>query len=113
MSNWLIDGFNSLAESISNFISLGLEIIVHALFYPLTMVSYWMSSILGLIFDPFIEFTNNMMIWDNLVFDFIFTVLGSILPFTHAIILFTGITIVLIYRVYHFLKDIHILGNSI
>lgn len=110
---WIIDSFTTLADSISNYISLAVEIIVGTLFYPVTMISYWGSSILNLIFEPFIEFADNLMVWNNLLFDFLLSVLANILPLTHGLILFTAITIVLFYRLYHFLKDINILGNSI
>lgn len=113
MTSWLIDSFTSLADAIGNFIALGIEIIVHAVFYPVTMLGYWMSAILNLIFEPIIEFNNNLMLWDNLVFDFLLSILTNMLPLTHLILVFTGITIVLAYRIYHYLKDVHILGNSI
>ena len=113
MSFWLIDSFTSLADAIGNFIAIGLEIGLHALFYPFTMLSYWISAILNLIFEPVIEFNNNLMLWDNLVFDFLLSILINMLPLTHLILVFIGITIVLMYRIYHYLKDVHILGNSI
>lgn len=110
---WIIDSFNSLAESISNYISLALEILVYALFYPVIMTAYWLSGITHLIIDPFIDYTVDTMDFGNTLFDFLFSVLGSILPFKLGVLFFAGLTLIILYRIYHFVKHVSILGFKI
>lgn len=110
---WLIDGFNSLAQAISNYIAVGIEIIIYAIFYPIIMIAYWLSAITHLVIDPNITYAENQMIFANSIFNFLFTVIGSILPFKLGILFFAGLTLVILFRIYHFIKRIYILGTGI
>lgn len=110
---WIIDSYNTLAEAIANYIGMALEILFYGTSYPFVLTAYWLSAITHLIIDPFIEYNGYMWGFGSSIFDFLLTVIGSILPFKLGILLFTAITIVILLRLYYFLKDIQIFGWSI
>ena len=110
---WIIDSFLGLAQAISSFISQAIEILINCLFYPFERVLYWLGAIINLFIECFVGIISSLWNIYTILYDFLSSILVSIMPYTLTVIILTGITIVFLFRIYHFIKDVSILGNKI
>lgn len=110
---WLIDNFNDLALALANYISQMLELLLNCAWYPFQLLFYWLSAIFTLVFNTFTGFIN--ILWNNMstVYSFFIDTLLNILPYKISVVIFLSLSIIFIFRLYHFLKDISILGFKI
>lgn len=110
---WLINELLDLALVICIYISQAIEVLVDCLFYPLERIFYWLSAILNLIIECITGIINSLWNIFTIIYDFIGCIFSAILPYTLFLIIATGLTIVFLFRIYHFIKEIEILGNKI
>lgn len=108
-----IDSLLELALSIGEYISQGVYAVVVCLFYPVQVSFYWISSILGVIWNPFIEFFAAFAEINSTLFNHLTTSIYTMLPATWTLIIILGLTIVFTLRLYYFVKDISIFGFKI
>lgn len=111
-SGW-IDNLLELALSIGEFISQGAYAIVICLFYPLQVSFYWITSILGAMWNPFIDFFGAFAVINSTLFNHVTSSITSMLPSAWTLIIILGLTIVFTLRLYYFVKDISILGFKV
>ena len=110
---WLIDDLVDLALAICTYISQALEVLLNCLLYPFEKIAYWFVNIFTLMFEAFIGIINS--IWDifDILYNFISDTLTAFLPYTLLIVVLMGLTIMFLFRIYRFVKDIEIFGFSI
>lgn len=110
---WLIDDLVDLAQAICTYISQALQVLLNCLLYPFEKIAFWFVNIFTMMFDAIIGIINN--IWDifDILYIFISDTLEAFLPYTLLIVVLMGLTIVFLFRVYRFVKDIEIFGFSI
>lgn len=107
---WLIDDLVGLAQALAAYISQALETLIDCLFYPFEKIFYWFSAIANV----FIEAVKGIMgsLWNiyNILHDFLFGVLSAALPYSLTILIFTGLSILFLFRIYRFVKGVSIAG---
>ena len=110
---WLIDSLLDLAKARSVYISQAIEVLLNCLFYPFERVLYWMGAIIGLILNCITGIIDSIWNIFTIIYDFTGNLLATFLPHTLLLIVLTGLTIVFLFRLYHFIKNVSIIGNSI
>lgn len=110
---WIIDDLADHARALSNYISQALEILIDCLFYPINRIFYWLSEILKMIMNAITGIIDSLWYIYEILIDFLYHIISSFLPYTLLIIVFIGLTIMFLFRIYHFVKEISILGNKL
>lgn len=113
MSDWLIESFLNLAQAISSYISQAIETLVDCIFYPFQRVLYWFGAIVDIIINAVIGIITSLWSLYTILYDYLYEIFSSIFPYMLTIIIFTGLTIVFLFRIYHFVKGISIAGFKI
>ena len=115
MTDWFgwVDSLLELALSIGEYISQGVYACVVCIFYPFQVIFYWIGSILGIMWNPFIDFFTAFAVINTTLFNHVTCSITSMLPATWTLIIILGLTIVFTLRLYYFVKDISILGFKI
>ena len=110
MTSWLIESFLNLAQAISSYISQGIETLIDCLFYPVQRVFYWFSAIVDIIINAVTGIITSLWSLYDILYNFLYSVFVGVFPYTLTILIFTGLTIVFLFRIYHFVKGISIAG---
>lgn len=101
----IIDAINGLYEALVG--------IVYLVLYPVISVIGIILNTLTVIYNEMMGLLNNLMAIATTFIDLLDTVFVGVLPLTIVILLGSLITIVVVLRVYSFVKDIEILGFKI
>lgn len=110
MTNWLIESFLNLAQAISSFISQAVETLIECVFYFITRVFYWLSAIINIIINAITGIITSLWNIYDILFNFCHDIITSMFPYTLSIIVLMGITIIFLFRIYHFVKGVSIFG---
>jgi hypothetical protein len=111
--SWVVDSFLGLAQAISSFISQAVETLVFCIFYPVERLFFWFNNIITLIINCVLGIIDSLWNIYNILFDFIYTNIQLMLPYTFTVLIMIGITIMFLFRLYHFIKEVEILGNKL
>ena len=84
--------------------------VVYLVLYPVISVIGIILNTLTVIYNEMVGLLNNLMAIGTTFIDLLDTVFVGVLPLTIVILLGALITIVVVLRVYSFVKDIEILG---
>ena len=98
----IIDAINGLYEAMVG--------VVYLVLYPVISVIGIILNTLTVIYNEMVGLLNNLMAIGTTFIDLLDTVFVGVLPLTIVILLGSLITIVVVLRVYSFVKDIEILG---
>lgn len=107
---WLIDDLEDLAHALGSYISQAIETLLNCLLYPFQRVLYWMSAIVDIFINAVVGIVNSLWAIYDILYDFLFNVFSECLPYLLTLLVFTGLTIVFLFRIYHFVKGISIAG---
>lgn len=110
---WLIDDLLNLALSISTYISQALYTLVNCVLYPIQLIFSWIGNIINIVITAVTSLISSITATFGILYNFISNVFTDMMPALWLLIILLGLTIVFLLRIYHFLKDVHILGNSI
>lgn len=113
MFEGIIDSFLSLALSIAEYISAGVYAIVVCILYPLQVGYYWITSIIGIIWNSFTSFFAAFYQIHTILYNHVSSTIITMFPSTWTVIVLLGLTIVGTLRLYYFIKDVSILGFKI
>lgn len=113
MSDWLIETFLNLAQAISSYISQALETLIDCIFYPIQKILYWLSTIVDIFINAVTGIITSLWNLYDILFIFLENIISNILPYTLTLIIMIGITIIFLFRIYHFVKGISIAGFKI
>ena len=108
--SWLIDSFLNLAQAISSFISQAVETLIDCFFYPIERIFYWLSAIVNIIINAVTGIITNLWNIYDILFTFCHDIITSMFPYTVSLLILMGITIIFLFRIYHFVKGISIAG---
>lgn len=98
----IIDAVNGLYEALVG--------VVYLVLYPVISVIGIILNTLTVIYNEMVGLLNNVMAIGTMFIDLLDTVFVGVMPLTIVILLGALITIVVVLRVYSFVKDIEILG---
>lgn len=110
---WLIEDLMDLAKAISIYISQAVELLITCLIYPIQRILYWIGNILSIIIDAIMGLITSFYNIFYILYDFISSVVSGILPNAIVIIIMLAFTIVFLFRLYHFIKEVEIFGFKI
>lgn len=110
---FIIEELVHLALAISEYISQAVQTIINCFLYPFQCIFTWIKNIITLIIDSFTSLISTIWNTFDIIYDYIYNLLTLLFPNIWVTLILLGVTIVFLLRIYHFLKDIHILGNSI
>ena len=110
MLDWLIDNLEDLAHVLGSYISQAIETLMNCLFYPFERILYWMSSIVDIFINAVVGIVDSLWSIYDILYNFLYSVFSNCLPYTLTLLVFTGLTIMFLFRIYHFVKGISIAG---
>lgn len=110
---FLIEKLVDLALAIAEYIGQAVKTLVNCLLYPFQCIFTGLINIVLIIIDVFKSLIITM--WDtfDIIYDFIYNLFTDLFPNIWITLVLLGLTIVFLLRIYHFIKDISIVGNKI
>lgn len=110
---WLIDDFFDSIVVLGQYITQALYTLINCVLYPIQLIFSWIGNIISIITDAVISLISSITITFSILYNFISNIFTDMMPALWLIIILLGLSIVFLLRIYYFLKDVHILGNSI
>lgn len=111
--SWIVESFLNLAQAISSYISQAVETLIDCIFYPIQKILYWLSAIVDIFINAVTGIITSLWNLYNILYIFLENLMSNMLPYTFTLIIMAGITIVFLFRIYHFVKGISIAGFKI
>lgn len=108
----ILTWLSSILDAIWNiptYLSDLLDILLHALIYPFTRISELVGEIIGVIYDTLYGLYSSIDRLGDVVYNFLSSVV-DILPGPWATIMLLMITLIIVLRLYYFIKSIKIAG---
>ena len=110
---WLIDNLRDLGVSIAAYISDAVIAILMGLWYPFGLILSWIDYVVTYVYSAFVGLISALGVSSSLIYSFLSSSLTSLFPSSWVVVLLLGVSIVVVLRLYFFIKDISIAGFKI
>lgn len=108
-----IDGITGIVSGIAKLITDALGAIADIITYPIIAVAQAILEIISHIITPFVGLFANITDTGAYITTTIVSILSVMFDAAWMLLIITGVGFVVIVRIYHYVKDIEILGNKV